>query len=84
MEQSAVQHCPKPAPQRRQLERVSHSELNLVRRPIIIGSVNVIASATLAYAGQVSRMTRPATVTTLTQTTSPTTTPSVRLAMKPS
>jgi len=51
------------------------------RRAIIIGSVNVIASATLAYAGHALRRITPATVASATQTTSPATTPTTLLTI---
>ena len=51
------------------------------RRTIIIGNVNVIASATLAYAGHVSRMMSPATTAMASQAASPVTTPMKFLAI---
>jgi len=51
------------------------------RRAIIIGSVNVIASATVAYAGQDERMMRPARVATSSQAARPTITPRMFLPM---
>ena len=51
------------------------------RRATIIGSVNVIASATLAYAGHAAIMIKPATATTITHTASPATMPRVPLAI---
>src|SRR5262245_18497125 len=47
------------------------------RRAIIIGKVKVIASATLAYAGQDRRMSSPTTITTATHTSNPATTPRI-------
>src|SRR5690606_35946580 len=52
------------------------------RRAIIIGRVNDIAAATLAYAGHAARMIRPAMVATPTHTARPATTPRIRLAMR--
>src|SRR5262245_45159947 len=51
------------------------------RRAIIIGKVNVIALATLAYAGHDTRMIKPATVATITHTANPATTPIMFLAI---
>jgi hypothetical protein len=47
------------------------------RRAASIGTVNVIAAATLAYAGHESRRMVPATITMVTQTNSPATTPRI-------
>jgi hypothetical protein len=49
------------------------------RRAAIIGRVNVMAAATLAYAGHERRMISPITITTLTQTASPATTAKIFL-----
>src|SRR5262245_29303723 len=51
------------------------------RRAKSIGRVNVMASATLAYAGQDVRMIAPTTPTTVTHTASPATTPRIFLAI---
>src|SRR6516162_268616 len=51
------------------------------RRAISIGKVNVIASATLAYAGHDRRMIAPTTVTTVIHIASPATTPKDFFAM---
>src|SRR5215831_9054430 len=53
------------------------------RRAIIIGKVNVIALATLAYAGHDTRMIKPAIVATIIHTASPATTPIMFLAIVP-
>jgi hypothetical protein len=53
------------------------------RRAIIIGNVNVIALATLAYAGHDTRMMKPATVATITHTPSPATTPTMFFVIPP-
>src|SRR5262245_55998797 len=50
-------------------------------RANIIGKVNVIASATLAYAGHDARMIEPATVAIVIQAASPATTPTIFLAI---
>ena len=47
------------------------------RRAVSIGTVNVIAAATLAYAGHDRRMTVPATITIVTHTISPAATPKI-------
>src|SRR5262245_43921448 len=49
----------------------------MAKRTASIGNVNVIAAATLAYAGQAGRMTAPATNTTATQTPRPAPTPRI-------
>src|SRR4029453_1095689 len=53
----------------------------VARRASIIGNVNVMASATLAYSGHALRMMMPATLTMITHTASPATTPRVDLAI---
>jgi hypothetical protein len=58
---------------------VAHAPI--ARRAPIMGSVNVIASATLAYAGHAERMMTPAAATMITHTASPAITPRVPLAM---
>jgi hypothetical protein len=53
----------------------------IARRASIIGSVNVIASATLAYAGHDDRKINPATTTIAIHTATPAMTPATDLAM---
>src|SRR5258708_7281660 len=53
----------------------------MASRVVSIGNVNVIAAATLAYAGQDRRRIRPAIVATATNTTSPATTPRIAFSI---